>query len=210
MIVYRAKELDIDGTARAHPWAVANYDQSCRYVNFRNAPHEIETSLEDFRRWEGQHHATVQRFYDLLRWLNGPDSHFETNDCAFTLALNTDPLRPYKVQVSGRLMLFASAMGLTCAPGFIDWLIDAFGFYLSRVESLEAGAVGISKAGCFYKAVGREAHELVLYFWAWGDSDEAAMEKLGGVFDRMKAASIQVNVDVAESLTASAVSDTQG
>jgi hypothetical protein len=35
--------------------------------------------LEDFRLWS--HHAAILRFYELLTWLNGNDSIFESNDC---------------------------------------------------------------------------------------------------------------------------------
>lgn len=85
MIVYRATELDID-TGRTHPWTFAEHNPSWRYVDFRREPEKIETSLEDFRPW-AQFPAT-QRFYELIRWLNGPDSLFETNDCAFLMQSN--------------------------------------------------------------------------------------------------------------------------
>jgi hypothetical protein len=30
----------------------------------------------------GRRYPVVAKFYELLTWLNGPDSVFETNDCA--------------------------------------------------------------------------------------------------------------------------------
>jgi hypothetical protein len=35
--------------------------------------------LEDFKPWA--RYSAIPRFYELLAWLNGDDSIFESNDC---------------------------------------------------------------------------------------------------------------------------------
>lgn len=198
VIVYRAAELDIE-TRRTHPWTFAESDPSCRYVDFRQEPEKIETSLEDFRPWE--QYPAVQRFYAFLRWLNGPDSSFETNDCLLRLEDNTDPNHPYKLQASGRLMLFPFDMRLTCAPGFADWMMSGFHCYLTQIQPpLSTAAVGLSKAPCLFESVNAKGHEMVFYFWAWGDTNEATMNSLDRVFERLQMASKKANADVRDSL----------
>src|SRR5579862_773029 len=66
---------------RQHPWTTAGDkpDAVERYWDFRNHPEQISVVLEDFKPYE--HHAAVPRFYELLGWVNGDDSLFESNDC---------------------------------------------------------------------------------------------------------------------------------
>jgi hypothetical protein len=200
MIVYRAEELDIK-TGRTHPWTFAGYDESCCYADFRQEPDRIESSLEDFREWE--EYPATRRFYDLVRWLNGYDSHFETNDTAFRVGPNNAPTQPYQIEASGRLMLFASDLRLTCAPEFSEWLMGCFHHYLRQIEPpLSAAAVGISKAPCLFKLANAEGHELVLYFWAWGDSNDEVMMSLDRVIERLQMASEKANEEVRNTLDA--------
>jgi hypothetical protein len=197
VILYRATELDIE-TTRVHPWVVAEHDSSCRYVDFRREPEKIESSLEDYRYWNKE--PAIHRFYELIRWLNSSESHFETNDCALRIVPNKDKLRPYALQASGRIMLFVSELKITCMATFIDWFMEAFEFYLRRAEPHHGAAVGISKARCYYETVGAHSHELVLNFWGWGDSECSAIARLEGVFDRIGSASQKVNLDVEDIL----------
>src|SRR6202035_3791230 len=65
---------------RRHPWTIVEDQPELQYRNFREHPEKISESLEDFKPWEK--YPAVAKFYELLTWLNGPDSVFETNDCA--------------------------------------------------------------------------------------------------------------------------------
>jgi len=202
MIVYRAKELDIT-LGRTHPWTIAGYDANCSYIDFREEPERIVSSLEDFQEWA--EYAATQRFYDLIRWLNGADSLFETNDTAFSIEPNCTPDQPYKLQASGRLMLFPSDMRLTCATGFAEWMMARFHFHLAQIQPpLAAAAVGISRAPCLFKSANAKGDEVVLYFWAWGNTNDTTMSILDKVFDRLRMAAEKVNDDVRESLRGSA------
>jgi hypothetical protein len=198
VIVYRATELD-EKTGRTHPWTFALHDPACRYVDFRSEPDKIESALEDFRPWEK--YPAIQRFYSLLRWLNGSESLLETNDCLLRVEDNADPKRPFKLQASGRLMLFPSDMRLTCAPGFIEWMMSCFEHYLREIQPpAPAAAVGIANGPCWFKSVEAEGHELILYFWAWGDTHHSTMENLERIFERLHMAAENANEDVRVSL----------
>jgi hypothetical protein len=58
-------------TARLHPYT--------EYVDFVQHLDQIPVALEDFRPFSDR--TAIQTFYDFLRWLNGPDSHFQSCDC---------------------------------------------------------------------------------------------------------------------------------
>ncbi|HEX8352152.1 MAG TPA: hypothetical protein VF611_04615 [Pyrinomonadaceae bacterium] len=63
---------------RMQPWTEAEHDPSAKYYNLREHPELTETSLEEFIGLA--HYESVQRFFALLRWMNGPDSPYETTD----------------------------------------------------------------------------------------------------------------------------------
>lgn len=63
---------------RLQPWDEADYDEGGRYYDFRREPALITEVLEDFTPLAG--HESVQQFYELLGWMNGPESPYETND----------------------------------------------------------------------------------------------------------------------------------
>lgn len=63
---------------RIQPWDEASYAEGGRYYDFRKEPDLIPEVLEDFVPLAS--YESVQQFYDLLRWMNGPESSYETND----------------------------------------------------------------------------------------------------------------------------------
>jgi hypothetical protein len=76
------------------------------------------------------HHQAIQTFYDLLRWLNGPGSPFETNDCGLRppridhgapdvvrVLFGADP-----VVMHGRLTVLYRDLRLNASRPHIDWL----------------------------------------------------------------------------------------
>ncbi len=64
---------------RDHPWTVAEANPESRYCDFKAHPEQIPSVLEDFKPWS--HYPAITRFYDLLTWVNGSASIFESNDC---------------------------------------------------------------------------------------------------------------------------------
>ena len=65
---------------RKHPWTIVEGDPEARYWNFREHPEIIPSVLEDFKRWEK--YPVIAKFYELMTWMNGEGSVFETNDSA--------------------------------------------------------------------------------------------------------------------------------
>lgn len=63
---------------RLQPWDTAGYAEGGRFYDFRRDPALITEVLEDFMPLAG--YEAVRQFYELLRWMNGPDSPYETND----------------------------------------------------------------------------------------------------------------------------------
>lgn len=95
---------------RPHPWETSNNYSPGRYYDLRAHPELIRTSLEDFKPWEG--FAAVDAFYQMLEWLNGPESILETTDCMLLApAANKSPqIANKKLQIMGRLFFFTGSL----------------------------------------------------------------------------------------------------
>lgn len=63
---------------RVQPWTDSDYVEGGRHYDFRKEPALIAKVLEDFVPLAD--YESVQHFYELLRWMNGPESPYETND----------------------------------------------------------------------------------------------------------------------------------
>jgi hypothetical protein len=200
MHVYRASELDITGIPRAHPWTTAENNARSRYVDFRAEPEKIATALEDFLPFADE--RAIQKFYDLLRWINGPDSLLESNDCAFLFKPNDDPNRPFQLEASGRVMLFVTDISLTCSPNFGDMLM---GIFFSRLQvclpQQSPAVVGVSRASSFFKEARKVGEQVVLYFWAWGDTKESTFSTLDTLFGAMLDAAKGVSSEIRRAIS---------
>ncbi len=76
---------------RVQPWKKSNHNTPGDYYYFRENPELIRTNLEEFypyNKYDG-----VQKFYDLVEWLNGANSEFETNDARLMEHLTTNHQR---------------------------------------------------------------------------------------------------------------------
>lgn len=68
----------LDMALRVQPWKSSNHNIRGDYHDFRKNPKLIRTNLEEYLPFSK--YAGVGDFYNLLEWLNGPKSAFETND----------------------------------------------------------------------------------------------------------------------------------
>ena len=103
-----------DGCTRGHPWRGSQYSDEVEYYDFKKNPELIRTSLEDFKPYADQ--AATNRFYELLEWLNGPDSFLETNDYAFRgPAPNENPKMAYPLECHAKVA-FGWAAADSSAP----------------------------------------------------------------------------------------------
>ncbi len=204
MKVYIANEKDTD-LARCHPWEVAASDPSHRYYDLCKKPWLIPEILKDFKKYAS--FPAIARFYEMVEWVNGPESHFESNDCAFsgiTENKNTDWSK--KLQCSGRLMIFYREIELNTVRETVDWLKKASKHYLSNLnQNLEFGVIGINLMKVRYLALpeGKNSgHEINFSFWAWGDEEGEVMQNLEEVISTLQQAmreiAQEINTSVAE------------
>jgi hypothetical protein len=176
---------------REHPWQGAESGNDAAYHNFVERPDLISTVLENFKP-----HAdwgAIQTFYELLRWLNGPISPFETNDCGLMdpcvdpnapdlirPRFETDPLKIY-----GRLAVLYRDLGRNTSPQHVSWLkkciFDGLG---QRVEDFPA-AVSISDWPHWFIALDKPGHVVLLQYWSWGSDTAQAVHNLDGIYQSL-------------------------
>ncbi len=167
--------------ARSHPWTDAVASAAHRYYDLRATPSLIRTSLEDFVPWS--RYGAILGFYSLLEWLNGDASPFETNDCAFTAPHANDQASvPQALMCSGRVMVLYRELRLNASAGDVAWLKDELHLAVAKLDvELHSGLVGTTIVPVRYLALpsGEQAgQELMVSFWAWGDTEAELMENL--------------------------------
>ena len=173
-----------ESAVRSHPWSTSEANPDHRYYDFRARPDLIRSVLEDFRPWDAQ--PAVGAFYDLVLWINGPDSPFASNDCAFNgPADNTEPTVARRLQCSGRLgLLFRDLLANTKEPE-VTRLVDGIHARLSVLDpELVWGAVGTTRLNVDYLELhggGARGAQVLLSFWAWGDDEPEVFENLARV-----------------------------
>jgi hypothetical protein len=191
--------------ARSHPWNVAEHDSTHRYYNFRENIGLIRSSLEDFKPWE--HYPAIDSFYNLLEWLNGPDSVFESNDCAFSGPMaNTNARFAQRLQCSGRLMILYRDLKLNTSAEHIRWFKDASQYYISKADpNFVLGVVGTTLMQVTFVTLHPEekqsGQELQLSFWAWGDSEIETFTNLERVFQNIHISLRAISDEIRESMT---------
>lgn len=173
---------------RSHPWTAAA-DADVRYWDFRRQPEMISRVLGDFVPWD--HYPAVKKFYDLLRWLNGEGSAFESNGCAFDVP-RVDTLTPQVVSdvfdsepigVHGRLSIIYRDLSLNAHRSSVEWLKRSLHDHLrDRAPDLPS-AVYIGERPHRFTAIDQEGHAVTLRYWAWGADEMVAMQNLESTYD---------------------------
>jgi hypothetical protein len=178
---------------RSHPWTDTAGDPDCRYYDLTAEPAHIRASLEDFCGW--RRYPAVEAFYALLERLNHPKSSLESNDCAFTgPGANEDPSVRKAVQCSGRLMVLFRSLAENTDPGRVDALRRQLHVDLAAADSaFQWGIIGTTVVPVRYLALPESrdqqlGSQLMISFWAWGDSEADTMLNLGRVFKNLSQA----------------------
>jgi hypothetical protein len=134
-------------------------------------------------------YPATETFYRLLEWLNGSESVFESNDCAFSGAtVNTSPQFSKRLQCSGRLMIFYRILAMNTSPEQIHWLTNAAAHALRRTDpAFEWGALGATIMSVRFTALPgppelQRGQQLMLSFWAWGEDEREVMTNLDRTF----------------------------
>jgi hypothetical protein len=168
---------------RSHPWVGAAADASSRYYDFTASPEQIRSSLEDFVPWG--RYAAVEAFYVLIERLNHGKSRLESNDCAFTGPHPSESTTTQKaLECSGRVMVLFRDLARNTAAGEIEALKNELHLALSKVDpNFRSGVVGTTIVPVRYLALPEASDEqlgvqLMISFWAWGDSEVENMQNL--------------------------------
>ena len=178
---------------RSHPWTDAKDDPASRYYDLTAQPEHIRASLEDLRSF--RQYPAVEAFYTLLERLNHPKSSLESNDCAFNgPAENEDPSVRKAMQCSGRLMVLFRSLARNTDPTRVDALKNRLHLDLAAADpSFQWGIIGTTVVPVRYLALpesGKQqlGSQLMISFWAWGDSEADTMLNLGRVFKNLSQA----------------------
>jgi len=175
---------------RSHPWLDSASDPNARYHDFRASPQLIQSALEDFVPWA--RFSAVQAFYTLLRRLNHERSTLETNDCEFTGPhANETPSIAKALSCSGRLMLLFRALRQNTEASLLESLEHGLHVQLNELDEAFAwGLVGTTIVPTRFLALPAAndqqlGNQLMISFWAWGDTEADTMQNLGRLFTNL-------------------------
>lgn len=186
---------------RSHPWVDAAGNPDCRYYDLTATPAHIRSSLEDFQPWSG--HAAIEDFYTLLEQLNQPSSALESNDCAFSGPhTNDQPTIPKAFQCSGRVMLLFRTLRLNTALARVEGLKNQLHAELiERDSNFQWGMIGTTLIPVRYLELpervevrgfvrkpdddGQLGWQLMVSFWAWGETVADNMKNLRRLFKNL-------------------------
>lgn len=182
-----AVESSLDPVVRTHPWSASVDDPAARYVDFRRHPHLIRTTLEDFAPLSAE--PAVQRFYEMLEWLNGPSSHLESNDCGLApFRRNRLAGVKYPRVTYGRLMVLARDLRLNVCERTVRRMVERLSEELAMIDrGFRAGAVAVSRVPTLFLELpartrqDRLGHLLHIRFWAFGRDDQGTLRSLDRV-----------------------------
>ena len=170
--------------SRSHPWTCAELNISEVYVDFKIHPEKIEETLEDYQTITDE--PAAEKFYGLLRYLNGPDSHLETSDCALgQYKKNDNNLFDKGFQRSGRLMVLYKDLELNVIEQYTTWLQEALLFHLKKVDTeFEYGFIELSFMNTDFVTLNpvKSGKTVVIDFWAFGNSENDILKNLERLF----------------------------
>jgi hypothetical protein len=188
--------------ARSHPWTDATGNPHCRYYDLTAAPEHIRHSLEDFQPW-GQYPA-IEDFYVMLESLNRRSSAFESNDCAFSgPERNDQPAIPKAFQCSGRVMVLFRVLERNTLPN-IEQLKNQLHHELAPADPrFEWGVIGTTLVPVLYRALANRGDnppgsQLMISFWAWGDTEADTMANLQRLFKSLARALANLSTRLAD------------
>lgn len=189
MIVYHDQESEqrfYSVVIRTHPWDQTEHDPRQRYVDFKQHPELIPETLVDFHPW--RHLPEVEEFFELIRWLNGPDSVLETNDCGFRGPHPNEKKDQPRTNIelpfraTGRVMVLYRHLELNVSDTHTERLVGAIERYAKQIDpGWTKGVIGIAFAPVRYETISPPAHgrQVSVGWWLWGESEADVMAGLG-------------------------------
>ncbi len=176
---------------RSHPWQGSTLDARARYLDFTAAPELIRTSLEDFEPFRS--YPAIEAFYALLERINHPKSLLESNDCAFTGPhVSETPEVKAALECSGRVMLLYRDVAINTRTARMSWLATALHHQLHQLDPKFAlGMIGTTLVPVRFLALpanAQDGEQLMVSFWAFGDSEANVMQSLARLFKNLSQA----------------------
>lgn len=175
---------------RSHPWTDTIAPEAGRYFDLKALPELIRTELEDLVPWS--HYAAITGLYKLLEDVNAQGSLLESNDCAFTgPETNEMPQFAKVLQCQGRVMILFRDLAKNLGERNVKTLEHAIHVLLSqRDQEFQWGMVGTTIMPVRYLRVPnhegtQHGHQLMLSFWAWGDTEAELMQNLSRVVENL-------------------------
>jgi hypothetical protein len=173
---------------RRHPWTFSEAKPEEKYIDFKAHPEQIRVALPDFTPWS--HYPAIQTFYDLLAWLNGTDSIFESNDSGLRPPRRDnetpEPIRvafdPDPVVMHGRLAIIFRNLAWNASPPHVEQLKTAIHDGLIKNVPNIPAVVNVGERENFFAEIQKEGRAVTLRYWAWGDDEAVAMTQLNSTF----------------------------
>lgn len=206
--------------ARLFPYSAANAEQS-GHVDFKTNPELIESALEDFRRAADK--KAIQTFYSFLRWINGPESHLESNDSALRMpAAHQNDISTKKLCVYGRVIILYRDLRLNCFSQQSEWLCGKLMHILKGTDvefTGDEGVVAFTRTRAIHTSLSNgvwqpngsfecaavdpgRGHHLMLSFWAYGDDETEVFCNLDRVFTNIWKACENLSAEITEGIRA--------
>jgi hypothetical protein len=176
---------------RSHPWSDSAIDAGACYHDLSAKPELIRSVLEDFTPFG--HYPAIDDFYSMLERINHPDSALESSDCAFSGPQpNHGTQIKSALECSGRLMILYRALEQNTLAARMAWLRLALHRQLADLDpKFTTGVIGTSMVPIRYLALPDGAQlgqQLMLSFWAFGNSEASLMRDLARLFRNLSRA----------------------
>jgi hypothetical protein len=171
---------ELGGEPRSHPWSDSVLDSGARY-------HDLSAHTP-FERY-----SAIEEFYSLLERLNHPKSVLESSDCAFSGPRPSESRqRKESLECSGRLMILYRALEQNTLEARLAWLRLALHQELAELDpKFTGGIIGTTLVPIRYLALpegSQLGQQLMLSFWAFGDSEASLMLVLARLFRNLSRA----------------------
>lgn len=201
-----------DSPERTLPWRVTEYEgekegrTEGRYYNLIKHP-ECISELEDFKEFIDR--DSVQRFFEFLRWISGPESLLETDDCAFRPpAPHQDVMFRHKLRISGRVELFRREhiYNTTKEEKAFFWVARMLCFYLQLTHpSFYDAIVEVKIKDTVFLDLPpniQQGYRISLNYYTYGDTENGTFEShltvIDGIFEATKRLNLAMTATVPE------------
>jgi len=178
---------------RTHPWSDSTASAAFRYMDLRAEPALIRTALEDLVPWS--HYAAIDKLYELLEWLNSSASGIETSDCAFNGPSANEVASVAKhLECSGRIIVLFRALARNLVRTEVEALKHGLHRRLAALDpEFVWGMIGTTQVPVRYVTHAaaedqQRGYQLMISFWAWGDSEVETMANLHRVVKNLSRA----------------------